>query len=746
MHYFAPLLEVISREPKPGSSATRWWMLSTAADLDLFCNIILVLYLLVYLYLNKRRIRFWLSNMSDVAWSASPTTPTKKLFKAAAKTKTPLVRRETSTPTTPRSNQKGDSPSAFEKSAGSSQKFVRKVSSHSSFLPRDPDDIVRSTTLAPLTSKLDVAEGRIPRYAASATDSAGTGETPIGLIDNDVLTPTETNSRSIHTVREFSQELSESMSGAIASEDQDWGSSSDERRAEASKDHEGDTEQQQHIGAPANVGSDPFYTLEGEKSGLPEELKSGGALTNPPVDIAAYFAEQGNPEMSEFVKALTATQDSPGGAAAAADTLGSAIDLSHGTKASDAATKVPEEATRFTENGQIKVPSSASKPAGQDAAEAASNQPERDSEEQSLPDDGEVASIATQQPSALEKATQVKDAAASLTRSSSDQNSTFRMPDPLKGTQRAFPPPPSQGAGTGVIGLPKPGSGTPGVVDNMGRPVQINRSMEFPLPMPEKPSPAKSGLDMREVDQLASTDDLANVDDMQDPPEEFLDPKIHSPEFRSAEISPIPKISKVLPITSQPPPDLSRLAHGLGGFTVDDVGCVVNDEGKVLGHVTGDLPALVGRKVADNGEIYGDRGELIGFVTENLTGHPPPEATPLPGGLTVDIDGNIRDRSGNIIGALNNHRRPQGNTNKEEGPQPSKAISPLTSPQKEKPQPGANATGDAKEETPKGEKDEKENNGIPADIFLDVKSTADGIQLTIRIPTVFKQETRQTTV
>lgn len=279
--------------------------------------------------------------------------------------------------------------------------------------------------------------------------------------------------------------------------------------------------------------------------------------------------------------------------------------------------------------------------------------------------------------------------------------------------------------------------------DNMGKPAHINRRIDIPLPRPERPSSSsKSGLNMPEVDNLRSTEGLANVNDLDDPPEEFLDPSVHSPQQPSANISPIPKISKVSPIDSQPPLDLARLANGLVGHSVDDVGNIVDDSGKVLGHATGDLPSMIGKKVAENGEVYGDSGELIGYVTENFTGHPPPAAvetnkssaskdTPLPGGLRVDLNGNILDASGNIIGKM--HSKPA---------QPNNAVAPYNGKEENAPETETNG----EQAQPEGEKPRAkfDEGGIPADIFLDVKSTPDGIQVTIRIPTIFKQETRQT--
>ncbi|KAG4220701.1 hypothetical protein PC116_g30820 [Phytophthora cactorum] len=174
-----------------------------------------------------------------------------------------------------------------------------------------------------------------------------------------------------------------------------------------------------------------------------------------------------------------------------------------------------------------------------------------------------------------------------------------------------------------------------------------------------------------------------------------------------------------------PPPDLFSLAHGLDGGVVDDVGNIVDESGTVLGHATGDLPAMVGRKVADNGEIYGESGEVIGYVSENFTSPPPPVDIPenVLGGLKVDHNGNILDTNGNIIGRFNEKAGENGN------------LAPFMKRSKS-----------SESRTDNGKPDEKKpkvnahTGGSPSDIFLDVKSTTDGIQLTIRIPTTFGRQ------
>ncbi|ETS73053.1 hypothetical protein PFICI_15228 [Pestalotiopsis fici W106-1] len=368
--------------------------------------------------------------------------------------------------------------------------------------------------------------------------------------------------------------------------------------------------------------------------------------------------------------------------------------------------------------------------------------------------DGAIISEATQNPAVLRDQVAPLREDARDTADSLPSKSTKTAPTANGFAQAAMagaqedlaakaPQQPSASDATGHATSNEAAGGIQAQADNMGKPAHINRRIDIPLPRPERPSSSsKSGLHMPEVDNLRSTEGLPNVNDLDDPPEEFLDPSVHSPQQPSANISPIPKIQKVNPIDSQPPPDLARLANGLGGHSIDDVGNIVDNSGKVLGHATGDLPSMIGKKVADNGEVYGDSGELIGYVTENFTGHPPPTAsetnkssasrdTPLPGGLRVDLEGNILDASGNVIGKM--HSKPG---------QPTNALAPYNGKEESAPRNETNGEqGQSDNEKPRAKFDE---GGIPADIFLDVKSTPDGIQLTIRIPTIFKQETRQT--
>ncbi|KAI1436510.1 hypothetical protein GGR50DRAFT_650633 [Xylaria sp. CBS 124048] len=267
-------------------------------------------------------------------------------------------------------------------------------------------------------------------------------------------------------------------------------------------------------------------------------------------------------------------------------------------------------------------------------------------------------------------------------------------------------------------------------IDNMGKPAHVERSIEIPLqrgspPNEKQESEGFSSHDLGDFEELPSTKDLPSLDDLpdlrgksdQDPPEEVLDPKVHSPNVR-----PIPKIPKIGNIGSTPPLDLRRLARGLAGHVVDDVGNIVDEAENVLGHATGDLPAMVGRKVSEDGEVYASDGSIIGYVSDNFV-KAPEEPREIPShvleGLKVDQEGNILGSNGNIVGKF--HERPDGSSF-------AKSASPDV------------AAGEKTEE--EGKPKEKVNahtGGSPSDIFLDVKSTTEGIQLTIRIPTTFSR-------
>lgn len=267
-----------------------------------------------------------------------------------------------------------------------------------------------------------------------------------------------------------------------------------------------------------------------------------------------------------------------------------------------------------------------------------------------------------------------------------------------------------------------------------------------------------------------------------------------------AYVAPIPKIGRIPPVSpgiqvSGPErPELPAFVGSLLiGKLVDEDGDIVDEEtGQVLAHAAGDLPSMMGRRVSNaQGDILGDDGELLGYVAdiEWPRARPPPTSAPrsladlmgrATSSLMVDHTGNILDASGNVVGKFHDNNNPLHRKEKEEreareraqqqqqGPnegseklpgeeqqQPSPPPVPPTpsSPREQDEEedqegsPSQSAPGEEGQRKPRRTEEErkkntedwrKENpNESPSDIFLDVKSTREGIQLTIRIPTVF---------
>ncbi|KAI0105000.1 hypothetical protein GGR51DRAFT_560605 [Nemania sp. FL0031] len=430
---------------------------------------------------------------------------------------------------------------------------------------------------------------------------------------------------------------------------------------------------------------------------------------NSPTRIAKYFKDQGNPEMSNFVTSLMGKSSA---------------------SSSENTPRASKSPTGETQNQSIQ-----DNPAVKEQRNEEPNRlnPEPESQNIAPPDLSEPANVSK---------------TADGTFRDTEKNESIVQPTNKMGeptvsniSETAQPPIPSsdshttdQPSETTEVGDEDKGTH---VIDNMGRPAHVERSFEIPFQRPGRgfASPPQSekqrteSQDLGDFEDLPSVENLPNIndipdipeDDSQDPPEEVLDPATHSP---SASITPIPKIPKIPHIDASPPADLLRLAQGLAGHIIDDVGNIVDESGEVLGHATGDLPAMVGKKVSDDGEVYGDGGEIIGYVSENFVNPPPPTEIPsdVLGGLRVDHKGNILDQDGNIIGKFN---QPPGR----------KSLVPKRSPKPSSPK------AEPKEKSHEEQKPKvnAQTGGSPSDLFLDVKSTNDGIQLTIRIPTTFSR-------
>ncbi|KOS21243.1 hypothetical protein ESCO_004550 [Escovopsis weberi] len=167
---------------------------------------------------------------------------------------------------------------------------------------------------------------------------------------------------------------------------------------------------------------------------------------------------------------------------------------------------------------------------------------------------------------------------------------------------------------------------------------------------------------------------------------------------------------------------LALRARGLAGKYIDEFGNVLDWDGTVLGSVQGDLPSMVGRPVSESGYVVDSTGEMVGYVSENFTDsqqpqthspHPPLPPREIDRSLKVDEHGNILDANGEVVGKMKDHSRAGGT--------------------------GGFGSGHDKGKAKKGETGAGPSAATPSpsEVYLDVKSTHDGIQLVIKIPTVF---------
>lgn len=244
-----------------------------------------------------------------------------------------------------------------------------------------------------------------------------------------------------------------------------------------------------------------------------------------------------------------------------------------------------------------------------------------------------------------------------------------------------------------------------------------------------------------------------------------------------APIGKIPNVPSIQPVRSHPqptpPPEEEKPTPKtnkaplhpkkyLIGKRIDEYGDVVDDDGNVLASVEGDLPSMVGRTISNaRGDVLGDDGVLLGYVTEveSEEGQENAKQVPTwdmgdvmkamaaagkgPGGLRVDPFGNIYDGEGNVVGSFQDNvsgfgkRGAAGHAKEGEGSSEpdAKAMPPKSGkPAGEQ----ANSSSQSAPQKENAQSHRKEDPALsPSDIFLDVKSTTEGIQLTIRIPTVF---------
>ncbi|KAF6816391.1 LEA domain-containing protein [Colletotrichum sojae] len=296
---------------------------------------------------------------------------------------------------------------------------------------------------------------------------------------------------------------------------------------------------------------------------------------------------------------------------------------------------------------------------------------------------------------------------------SSSRTAPSAAPVPETSSAQPPAPPPRRSSNTGT---PQP---------QKGGPFHLQSSREIPIPTRKSSTQAQSA--PRPSSSSSSPGDTAGSRTDEGSQESkptsagspTPQPQPQNPQGKNAPI----QIPKVTPISSglTMPPNLTRLAEGLEGKYVDEFGNILEWNGQVLGRVEGDLPAMIGRPVSATGEIFSEDGEVVGYVAENDTLEPaPPSPKPIEGmgdGLKVDHMGNILDSNSNVIGHFDgSHLAKTGHASG---------------------QSSGSANPNPKSENCSCGRPKPSSTPSPSEIFMDVKSTNDGIQLIIKIPTVF---------
>lgn len=176
-----------------------------------------------------------------------------------------------------------------------------------------------------------------------------------------------------------------------------------------------------------------------------------------------------------------------------------------------------------------------------------------------------------------------------------------------------------------------------------------------------------------------------------------------------------------------------EVVAALQGKCVDEFGNILDRNGTVLGRVEGDLPSMIGRPVCEDGKVLDTAGDVAGHVSETwLDAAEEKHAENNRKRLKVDDDGTIYDHNGAAVGRMKNNTA--SDAPRPPGGRESCKFCGSRKDDADKSGGEANEANEAKEAN--GETSQSTVTPSPSEIYLDVKSTHDGIRLIIKIPTV----------
>lgn len=240
--------------------------------------------------------------------------------------------------------------------------------------------------------------------------------------------------------------------------------------------------------------------------------------------------------------------------------------------------------------------------------------------------------------------------------------------------------------------------------------------------------------------QTEASEQLPGAMDQDKPSDPLRLPKTNQSSQSNPPIR-IPKIETDISFTEDP----ASLAHGLVGKCVDEFGNILDWDGTVQGRVEGDLPSMIGRAVSKGGKILDTSGEVAGHVSENYINSSTPTEEPSNKRLKIDHTGTIYDHNGAVVGKMKDHSNDSNttNTNTDTGNSNTSAgCARCQERDKRSDQSHETAAPRAQDDQAGGTTNVPHRTATPSpsEIYLDVKSTHDGIQLIIKIPTVFNRD------
>ena len=155
---------------------------------------------------------------------------------------------------------------------------------------------------------------------------------------------------------------------------------------------------------------------------------------------------------------------------------------------------------------------------------------------------------------------------------------------------------------------------------------------------------------------------------------------------------------------------------------------------------------MIGRAVSAGGKVFDTSGDVAGHVSENYINSSTPTEDHSSKRLKMDHTGTIYDHNGEVVGKMKDHSNESnaGNTGRNNNNNTTSTGCARCQERDRRSDPSHEnaAPPRAQEDGTGGTTNVPHRTATPSpsEIYLDVKSTHDGIQLIIKIPTIFNRD------